>query len=49
MSETTDFLGQEFEIATCPKCGLEIQVMEIDDESDVCPICSNKHVMEGEA
>jgi len=49
MSETTDFLGQEFEVATCPDCGRDVQVMQIDDDTDVCPICSNKLVMEGEA
>ena len=49
MSETTDFLGQECEVATCPDCGREFQVMQIDDDNDVCPVCSNKLVMEGEA
>ena len=49
MNETADFLGQEFEIATCPDCEREFEVMQIDDNNDVCPVCSNKHVMEGEA
>ena len=49
MDETADFLGQEFEIATCPDCKREFEVMQIDDNNDVCPVCSNKHVMEGEA
>ena len=35
-----DFLGQELEIATCPKCGSEFQVMQIDDDTDICPKCS---------
>lgn len=40
MNDKIDFLGQELEIATCPKCGDEFQVMTIDDETDICPSCS---------
>lgn len=49
MNKTTDFLGQELEIATCPDCDKEFYAMQIDNESDVCPKCDNNLVMEGEA